>query len=177
MWLIPQQSSSTIEERWQWFMEHYTPQMEKALFTEAFRILGSREDAQDVLQEALVRGATRCWQLRNEERLFQWLFSIVRNLSFDLYKQRVRSKWSISQFAARHATSTVSLEDRAMTNEFKTELLQIISTLPYPEIEIIRLKTQTNMNLRQIAEHLHINYHTVRSKYNRIMKRILKTMR
>ena len=59
MWLIPTQEDSTPEERWSWFMEHFTPDMEKVLYVEAFRILKSKQDAEDVLQEAIIRGATK----------------------------------------------------------------------------------------------------------------------
>lgn len=49
MWLIPTQEDSTPEERWSWFMEHFTPDMEKFLYVEAFRIVKSKQDAKDVL--------------------------------------------------------------------------------------------------------------------------------
>lgn len=177
MWLIPQEKTSTLEERWAWFLEHYTPQMERALFALALRLLGSREDAQDVLQEAMIRSVTRCWQLRDEERLFQWMYSIVKNLSYDMRKQKLKTKWSIFQLASRHPAEAVSLEDRAMSSEFRDELLMLLRTLPSPEKEIIHLKYQTDMNLKEIADHLSLNYHTTRSKYNRTMKKILKQMR
>ena len=84
MWLIPQKETTTSPERWEWFNERYTQRMQNVLFAEAVRILGSRDDAQDVMQEAVLRGVTYCWQLRDEEKLFQWMFTIVRNLCFDI---------------------------------------------------------------------------------------------
>lgn len=112
MWLIPTQEDSTPEERWLWFMEHFTPDMEKVLYVEAFRILKSKQDAEDVLQEAIIRGATRCWQLRNEKKLFQWMFTIVRNLAFDRHKDRLESlmcavSWQPAWFTATSALKNV----------------------------------------------------------------------
>jgi len=177
MWLIPQKDTSTPEERWTWFLDRITPQTKKALLAEAYRILGSREDAQDILQEALLRGADRCWQLRREERLFQWMYSIVQNLSYDMRKQKLKAKRSALHLASRHPHEAVSLEDRAMSWEFREELERLLNALPSPEKEIVLLKCQTDMNLREIAKHLSLNYHTVRSTYNRTMKKILKQMR
>lgn len=39
MWLIPQEKTSTLEERWAWFLEHYTPQIIHLHFTNGVKII------------------------------------------------------------------------------------------------------------------------------------------
>ena len=177
MWLIPQKETSTGDDRWALFMERYTTQMQKALFSEAVRILGSREDAQDIMQEAMVRGATYCWQLRDEEKLFQWMVTIVRNLCFDLKKQRFRAKLCAMKLATGMVQTSVSLEDRTVTVEFQQELYALLKQLPSPEKEIVQMKAETDQSLKEIAHELGLNYHTTRSKYNRTIKKLLKMLR
>ena len=68
MWLIPTQEDSTPEERWLWFMEHFTPDMEKVLYVEAFRILKSKQDAEDDYKKqsfAVRHAAGSCAMKRN----------------------------------------------------------------------------------------------------------------
>lgn len=177
MWLIPKKEASTDCEKWEWLMEHYTPRMQKALFSEAMRLTESHEDAKDILQETLVRSATKCWQLRDEEKLFQWMITIVRNLCFDLKKQRFRAKLCALQLATGLLQSTVSLEDRAVTKEFTEKLYMLLEQLPSPEKEIIQMKAETDRSLKEIAQVLGLNYHTTRSKYNRTVKKLLRALR
>lgn len=177
MWLIPQKETSTDRERWSWLMEHYTLRMEKALFSEAMRIMESREDAKDALQEALICGATKCWQLRDEEKLFQWMLTIVRNICFDLKKQRFRAKLCALQLATGLIHSTVSLEERTVTKEFTDKLHMLLDQLPSPEKEIVQMKAETDRSLKEISQILGLNYHTTRCKYNRTLKKLLRRLR
>lgn len=177
MWLIPTQEDSTPEERWLWFMEHFTPDMEKVLYVEAFRILKSKQDAEDVLQEAIIRSATRCWQLRNEKKLFQWMFTIVRNLAFDKHKDRLESLMCAVQLATGMVYSNVSLEERVMQLQDQERLWREIERLPHPEQDILVLRNTSNMKLIDIAKKLKINYHTTRTKYNRTLAKLERIMR
>ena len=177
MWLIPQKETTTSPDHWEWFKERYTQRMQNVLFAEAVRILGSRDDAQDVMQEAMLRGVTYCWQLRDEEKLFQWMFTIVRNLCFDMKRQRFRAKMCTLQLKTGLVQTTVSLEDRAISQENEAAIKAYLKQLKSPEKEIVHLRMSTDKTLKEIAEELGLNYHTTRFKYNRLMKKIMKIVR
>lgn len=177
MWLIPGKEDSTPEQRWTWFMEHYTPRMEKALFAEAMRILNSRQDAEDIMQEAMIRGVTRCWQLRDEEKLFQWMFTIVRHLAFDRHRDRLQSLMCSIQLATGMVYSNISLEERIMNMHDEDMLLQAIQSLPHPEKDILLMKNTSNMKLIDIARELGLNYHTTRTKYRRTLEKLSRMLR
>lgn len=173
----PLGKDSAPEERWAWFMERYTPRMERALYAEAMRIMGSHQDAEDVMQEALIRGATRCWQLRNEARLFQWMFSIVRNIAFDKRKARIKATLSAIELATGIAWRPISLDDRLMSDWQREHLEAAVSRLRSPEKEIIVLKSTTDMKLIEIAAELGLNYHTTRTKYRRTLIKLSNELR
>ena len=177
MWLIPTKEEYTPEERWSWFMEHFTPQMEKALFAEARRILGNTHDAEDVLQEALIRGATRCWQLRDERKLFQWMYTIIRHLSFDKHNDRVHAAICSMRLATGIIYNTPSPEDFLIDTQNQEVLLEAIDHLRSPEKEILIYKMTTNMKLVDIARQLHLNYHTTRTKYRRTLEHLARLLR
>ena len=177
MWLIPTKEDSTPEERWEWFLARYSDRMQRALFAEARRILGNYQDAEDVMQEALIRGATRCWQLRDEEKLFQWMFTIVRHISFDRHKDKVRALWCSLQLSTGLLQQTISLEERYVSDQERQALATEIEKLRSPEKEIFILKTTTDMKLIEIAKQVGINYHTTRTKYRRTLERLSDKMR
>jgi RNA polymerase sigma-70 factor (ECF subfamily) len=54
--------------------EHY-----EALYRYAYRLSGSRADAEDLTQEAFCKAQLRLGQLRDPARARSWLFSILRN--------------------------------------------------------------------------------------------------
>jgi RNA polymerase sigma-70 factor (ECF subfamily) len=62
--------------------EHYV-----ALYRYAFRLSGSRSDAEDLTQEAFCKAQLNFAQLRDPARAKPWLFSILRNA----YLHRVRA--------------------------------------------------------------------------------------
>lgn len=177
MWLIPTDENSTLEERWEWFLKRYTRGMERALFCEAKRIMGSTEDAEDVMQEAMIRGATRCWQLRDQDKLFQWMYTIVRHIAYDKHKDKTRALWCSIQLATGFLSSTISLEDRYINAHERGVLMAEIAKLKSPDKEIFILKNTTDMKLIEIARHLGINYHTTRTKYRRTLEKLSHILR
>ena len=52
------------------------------------RRVGSREIAEDLLQEAFVRGLARGSQLRDEESVVAWFYSMLRNALVDHWRRR-----------------------------------------------------------------------------------------
>ena len=58
-----------------------------------YRLLGSREDADDVTQEVFVRACTAWDDLYDHERLSAWLYRIATNLCVDILRRRKRIVW------------------------------------------------------------------------------------
>lgn len=50
--------------------------------------VGSRDVAEDILQDALVRGLTRASQLRDEESVVAWFYRALRNALIDYWRRR-----------------------------------------------------------------------------------------
>jgi RNA polymerase sigma-70 factor (ECF subfamily) len=64
------------------------------------RRLGSRADAEDVLQAALVRVLEREAPLRDEERLVPWFYQVLRNLVVDHHRRRAARAAGAARAAA-----------------------------------------------------------------------------
>lgn len=63
------------------------------IYAHVYRMLGNRQDAEDVTQETFLRALKSIEQLRQEDRLTSWLYSIASNLCIDHIRRRRRLWW------------------------------------------------------------------------------------
>lgn len=71
---------AAYEQIYRWF--------ERPIFTLALRLLGEREDAQDVLQETMIKLYNRIGEFRNEAPFWSWLRQIAVNESLMRLRKR-----------------------------------------------------------------------------------------
>lgn len=62
--------------------------MSRPLFAIAFGALQNREEAEDTVQDALVKAWKGRWRVRNPEKFPAWLATIVRNRAHDILMRR-----------------------------------------------------------------------------------------
>src|SRR5258706_9301283 len=64
------------------------------------RRVGSRAVAEDILQEAFVRGLDRLQSLRDDESAVAWFYRILRNAVIDYHRRRQSATNALDAFAA-----------------------------------------------------------------------------
>lgn len=145
-----------------------------ALVDYASRILGSREAAEDIVQEAYLRlPPLRSRELTARQSL-AYLYRIVRNLAFDVLKRRkIESRgqdhdppyWSMPQ-AMETPEEALLLRDQARV------AAEVLASLP-PDmrlaVEMYRFGGQT---LEAVAEHLGISLATAHRHVRTAMVKI-----
>src|SRR5215469_13597230 len=60
----------------------------RTLFATAYGILQSREEAEDVVQDSLVKGWKMRWRVRDPEKFPDWLCMIARHRAHDVLRKR-----------------------------------------------------------------------------------------
>jgi RNA polymerase sigma-70 factor (ECF subfamily) len=60
----------------------------RTLFAIAYAILQSREEAEDVVQDSLVKAWKTRWRVRNPEKFPAWLAAIARHKAHDVFRRR-----------------------------------------------------------------------------------------
>jgi RNA polymerase sigma-70 factor (ECF subfamily) len=60
----------------------------RALFAVAYGILQNREEAQDVVQDSLVKAWKTRWRVRDPEKFPAWLATIARHRAHDVFRKR-----------------------------------------------------------------------------------------
>jgi RNA polymerase sigma-70 factor (ECF subfamily) len=62
----------------------------RALFRLAYRMTGNEEDAEDVVQEALLKAFRRLDQFEDRANFGSWLYRIAANCAYDMLRSRAR---------------------------------------------------------------------------------------
>src|SRR5256886_9274832 len=60
----------------------------RTLFAIAYGILQSREEAEDVVQDSLVKAWKTRWRVRDPEKFPAWLCMIARHRAHDIFRKR-----------------------------------------------------------------------------------------
>ncbi len=134
----------------------------------ALGLVGNREDAMDLSQEAFIRAYRNIKHLKPDRRFFPWFYQILKNLCIShLRKRRYRQTSSLDGENCPEPSATAdyfSPEVVAGRNELKDKVWQAIGKLDDKHREVIILRHFQNMSYEQIAEALYCNKGTVTSR-------------
>ena len=147
------------------------------LYKSAVFLTGSREEAEDVVQETFVRVLASIHGFEGRSSLYTWLYRIFLNVIHDLR----RKKYLHQKFLARYEPeeNIVPIEDliRSIDNEtFAKSLGEAMKNQKMKHREIIVLRFYEGLKLREIAEILNVGIGTVKSRLHHGIKKIKKSI-
>lgn len=155
----------------------------QALFFLALQLMGNRDDAMDVAQEAMLRFFKTLHRFDCRRPVRPWLFQIVRNRVVDLYRRkRVRRHESLDatdpegQALIELVDMTVDPERDAARSELRVRILQALSELSSIQREILVLRDYQDLSYSEIAETLDIPIGTVMSRLHGARKRLRQVL-
>ena len=123
---------------------------EGPLIRYAARLTGEAERARDVVQETFLRLCAEN-QLKIEQHLAEWLFTVCRNLALDLRRKEARmnplSAAHLETRASRESSPSAEMERR----EVMSQIMQVLESIPDNQQEVIRLKFQNGFSYREIS--------------------------
>jgi RNA polymerase sigma factor (sigma-70 family) len=121
---------------------------QQRLYRFCFAILGNAEDAQDALQNTMVK-ALRA--LRGEQRQIElkpWLYRIAHNESIDLLRRRRNE----AQIDPELPVSTSDPQEAAATRERLRHLLTDLASLPERQRETLIMRELAGLSFAEIGE-------------------------
>jgi RNA polymerase sigma-70 factor (family 1) len=138
----------------------------------AEQIIKDREQAKDIVQEALIKLWQRFDGFENEKAVRSFAYMIVKNACFDY----LRGLQSISKKQEGFYYIADTTEESIIFLMIETELLQElhngIELLPKAERKIFRLMYFQNMNTKQVADKLGLSEKTVRNQRGKTINRL-----
>ncbi|MEZ4423748.1 MAG: RNA polymerase sigma factor [Gemmatimonadota bacterium] len=124
-----------------------------ALFRHADRMLGSADEAADVVQRAFVTGYRKLSACAEPAKVGGWLFRICANLCKDELKSRRRSALPL-EAAASETAETASAWERAEATELRARLKEALRQLPPDQREAFVLKHVEGLSYDEMVDRI-----------------------
>ena len=148
-----------------------------------YRLIGHRDDVEDVGQQVFLRLYLSLDQLRTPDVFEPWLYRLTVNAAYDyLRKQRRRSETRMSdlpeqvvQLADATAGTGKQQEEseKARIREFVQGLLASVSEA---DRSLLILKEVEGMSLKELEQVYHVNENALKVRLFRARQRVLKVL-
>lgn len=140
------------------------------LYASMLAVTGSAEEAEDVVQDALVRAFLKLDSFQQHSQFFTWLYRIAFNVALSRFRKR-RHRVSIDQH--RELTGLEPVDDSAQPDQPLLQREQVnmvqsaLGQLTQQHRAILILREMNECSYEEIAEILEISIGTVRSRISR----------
>lgn len=123
------------------------------------------DDAEDLLQEILIKTHKNMGSLKDPKKLKSWLFQIARNTLIDYYRKPYNSLSVESQLSERQEERPD--EQEAMRQELSQCIKPFIKNLPEKYGEVVDAIDIQGASQKELAKELGLSYSAVKSRAQR----------
>lgn len=127
----------------------------------AYSYTHNEADAQDIVQNGVVKAILYSDSLKNTEVAKAWLYRIMLNETFDLLKKRKET--SLDEVVVESAQEDVYMD---------FDLQRVLDSMSKEDKAVIELRYFEDLKLSEIAEVLNENISTVKSRLYRGLKKL-----
>lgn len=153
-------------------------------FRLALRIVGSRAEAEDVLQDAYLRVWNQRDQLRDPAAARAWIYTIVRNASHNRVRsrsrraghERVGDPAQLERIARYIQSGDPSPEERASTRQLGEVVMRVIDQLDDKHRVVLLLRAVDGLSYDDLSETLDVPVGTVESRLHRARQKLLSRL-
>lgn len=141
---------------------------QRAVFSCAYQLLGSRHDAEEAAQEAFVQAFEKLDRLREPRYFFSWVWRITSTVALKWRLKQRRSELGLEadMFAREREQAPVEREEQRLT------LLQALAQLPEEQREAITLRFWEEMDYAQMGKLLGISHDALYQRVSRGLKQL-----
>src|SRR5262245_20729975 len=142
----------------------------RALFAIAYGILQNREEAEDVVQDSLIKAWKTRWRVRDPEKFPFWLATIARHKAHDVFRKRrtVPLSEQLAEPIEPESVNTVALDD---------SLASALAALPEVHRAALTLRYLEEMDYRTIENTLGLTNGALRGVLGRALASMRKQLR
>ncbi|WP_270182875.1 RNA polymerase sigma factor SigW [Alkalihalobacillus sp. CinArs1] len=155
------------------------------VFALTYRMLGNRQEAEDVAQEAFIRAYTNIDRYQIDRKFSTWLYRIATNLAIDRMRKKkpdyyldaeVSGTDGLTMYSQVAATDQLP-DDEVVSLEAQEGIHQAILSLPLKYRSAITLKYIQELSLKEISEILELPVGTVKTRIHRGREALRKKLR
>jgi RNA polymerase sigma factor (sigma-70 family) len=139
----------------------------------ARRVVGSHEDADDVVQDVFVKVYQGLTSFRGDSNFFTWLYRIAMNVSLNaVQKKRVREFVPFDDYATVHNAGVEQTDAPLLQQEYQYALQQAIDRLPPKQKLVFVMRYYDELPYEEIAKVLHRSVGGLKANYFHAFKKI-----
>ena len=142
----------------------------RTLFAIAYGILQNREEAEDVVQDSLVKAWKMRWRVRDPEKFPAWLSMIARHRAHDVFRKR-------RPVLVTHEIIEATEADTPDTTATDQQLHSALATLPELHRAALTLRYLEEMDYRTIENTLGLTNGALRGILGRALASLRKQLR
>ena len=131
------------------------------LFRFAYFRVGSREVAEDIVQNVFLKLIENCIDLSLMKSPRMYLFKMVSNRCIDYRRRETINHVPLDEVKGLMDEDE---EDVALRQEYE-RIVALLDNIPFEQAEIIRMNTIDNLSFVEIAELLDLPVSTVKSRF------------
>ncbi len=152
------------------------------MYRMAWRWTGSESDAEDIVQDVLIRLADRVEQMETIDQLRPWLIKAVYNRYVDVHRSRLRDPVSNDHGADDESGDGESMllrnhadeRDEIGALQLRDSLEKALHELDEPRRSVILLHDAEGYSVQEVSEILEESPGTVKSRLHRARKQLKK---
>lgn len=148
-------------------LRHVYDQLKDEIFAYSLVMVRNHEDAKDIMQDTFIKVRASAKNYKPGSNPKAWIFTIARNLAYDILRKRKRVVSLKDQLSNEHYTFESQLDDNS-------ELFDLLSILNSDEQNIVYLRIYGGLSHIEISKVLSVSYEKVRWKYSYAIKKLKK---
>ena len=148
----------------------YIVENQNKFYRLAYSYVQNKEDALDVVQNAVFKALENCGSLRNEDAVRTWFYRIVVNESLLFLKKKKKER-----LLGEEESIEIPYYEQAYEGS-EEELYVQIRRLEADVQSIIKLRFFEEMSLQEIADVMEMNLNTAKAKLYRGLKLLKQNM-
>ena len=150
----------------------------KDLYRTALYTLGSIEDAENVVGDAVLDAYAGIEKLRDEEAFRAWIFAILSNKLKNQLAEYAKTREHTAPSPVEEYAETLGTEETELARLSERDALRrAFAVLSEEERSIVTLRIYGELDSGEIAVRLRLNRGTVRSKYSRALAKLREALR
>lgn len=153
------------------FQERIWP-LKDRFYRFALRCLGDAQEAQDVVQEAMIKIWDEGEEMRQVSNLEAWCLRLVRNLTIDKMRGGYRRRRTPLADAAGDAATTPTPTQYTQSRDTFRQIERLMQELPVAQREVMQLRDIEGLSYQEIAAVLGLTMAQVKTNLHRARVRI-----
>ncbi|MCP4177179.1 MAG: RNA polymerase sigma factor SigZ [bacterium] len=125
----------------------------KQLYYFILKNVKNEDLAKDLLMDAFIKIQTNISKLKDEMKLYSWIFQLTRNVIVDYYRKNKKTEKEPEELNVNDER-----EENSAMNSIKEWIHDYIETLPDKYKDVILLSEIEGLSLKQVSEKLGISY-------------------